>query len=45
MNSCNYTITYFVDYHMNTIGGMQNEMDFFGRCNMFVYNHDFVIFF
>ena len=30
---------------MNTIGDMQNEMDFFGRCKKFEYNHDFDIFF
>ena len=29
---------------MNTIGDMQNEMDFFGRCNEFEYFHDFVKF-
>ena len=27
---------------MDTIGDMQNEMDFFGHCNEFEYNHDFV---
>ena len=32
------------DYYMNTIGDMQNEKDFFYRCNEFEYNHDFVIF-
>ena len=35
---------YIVDYYTNTIGDMQNEMDFFGRCIMFEYNHDYVIF-
>ena len=29
---------------MNTIGDMQNEMDFYGQCNEFVYNHDYVKF-
>ena len=36
---------YIVDYYTNTIGDMQNEMDFYGHCNEFEYNHDFVIFF
>ena len=26
---------------MNTIGDMQNEMDFYDHCNEFEYNHDF----
>ena len=26
---------------MNTIEGMQNEMNFYGHCNEFEYNHDF----
>ena len=26
---------------MNTISDMQNEMDFYGYCSMFVYNHDY----
>ena len=30
--SCNYTITYFVDCYMNTIGDMRIEMDFYGHC-------------
>ena len=30
-----------VDYYMNTIGDMQNEMDFSYHCNEFEYNHDF----
>ena len=29
---------------MNTIGDMQNEMDFYGYCIEFEYNHDFVKF-
>ena len=45
MNSCNYTITLFVDYYIKTIGDMQNEMDFFYHCNEFVYNLDYEIFF
>ena len=28
---------------MNTIGDMQNEMDFFDHCNEFEYNHDYKI--
>ena len=36
---------YIVDYYLNTIGDMQNEMDFYGCCNEFVYIHGFVIFF
>ena len=28
---------------MNTIGDMQNEMDFFYHCNKFEYNHDYLI--
>ena len=27
---------------MNTIGDMQSEMDFYGHCKMFEYNHDFL---
>ena len=27
---------------MNTIGGMQNEMEYYGQCNNFEYNNDFV---
>ena len=27
---------------MNTIGDMQNEKDFYGRCKKFVYNQDYV---
>ena len=27
---------------MNTIGDMRNEMDFYGYCNGFEYNHDYV---
>ena len=30
---------------MNTIGDMQNEMDFYDHCKKFEHNHDFVIFF
>ena len=41
MNSRKYTTKSFVDYYKNTIDGMQNEMDFFGRYKKFVYNHDF----
>ena len=26
---------------MNTIDGMQNEMDFYGHCKKFEYNHGF----
>ena len=26
---------------MNTIGDMQNEMDFYGHCNGIEYNHDY----
>ena len=26
---------------MNTIGDMQNEMNFYDYCNMFEYNQDF----
>ena len=33
---------HIVDYYMNTIYEMRNEMDFFNRCKKFVYNHDFV---
>ena len=29
---------------MNTFGDMQNEMDFFGRCNEFENIHDYVKF-
>ena len=29
---------------MNTIGDMQNEMFFYGHCNMFEYNHNYVKF-
>ena len=31
-------------HYMKTIGDMQKEMDFYGHCNKFEYNHDFVIF-
>ena len=34
-----------LDYYTNTIGDMQNEMDFYDYCNEFQYNHDYVIFF
>ena len=27
---------------MNTIGDMQNEMDFYSQYNEFEYNHDFL---
>ena len=30
---------------MNTIGDMQNEMDFYGHCNEFEYNLDFLKFY
>ena len=30
-----------MDYYMNTIGNMQNEMDFFYHCKKFEYNQDF----
>ena len=30
-----------MDYHINTIGDRQNEMDFFYHCIEFEYNHDF----
>ena len=39
----NYNI--IVDCYMNTIGDMQNEMDFFYHWKKFQYNHDCVIFF
>ena len=29
------------DCYMNTIGDMQNEMDFYDHYNEFEYNHDF----
>ena len=29
---------------MNTIGDMQNEMNFYGYCIMFEYSHDFLKF-
>ena len=29
---------------MKTIGDMQNEMNFYGHCNEFEYNHDYEIF-
>ena len=34
-----------MDCYKNTIGDMQNEMDFYGHYNMFEYNHDFLNFF
>ena len=43
-----YVWVYFInieDCYMNTIDDMQNEMDFYGQCKKFEYNHDFVIFF
>ena len=30
----------YLDYYMNTIDDMQNEMDFYSHYNEFVYNHD-----
>ena len=30
-----------MDYYMNTIDDMRNEMDFYGHYKMFEYNHDF----
>ena len=30
---------------MNTIGDMQNQINFYGHCNEFEYNHDFLKFF
>ena len=33
---------HIVDCYMNTIGDMQNEMDFFYYCNEFVYNQGYV---
>ena len=35
---------HIVDYYINTTDDMENEMDFFGRCNVFEYIHDLVIF-
>ena len=35
----------YLDCYMNTIDGMQNEMNSYGYCNMFEYNYDFVNFF
>ena len=34
-----------VDYYINTIDDMQNEMDFYGHCKKFEYNHYFEQFF
>ena len=34
-----------VDYYMNTIGDMQNELNFFTHYNEIEYNHSFEIFF
>ena len=31
---------HIVDYYMNNIDDMQNEMDFFYHCKKFEYNHD-----
>ena len=36
---------HIVDYYVNTIGDMQNELDFFYQCKMFEYIHDFEQFF
>ena len=36
-----YTISEIVDYYLNTIGNMQNEMHFFYHYNVFEYIHDF----
>ena len=44
LNKCTYTITSLWIYYMNTIGDMQNEIDFYGHCNEFEYNQDYVIF-
>ena len=32
---------HIVDYYLNTIGNMRNEMDFFYHCKKFEYIHDF----
>ena len=40
MNSCKYTYN-IVDCYMNTIGDMQNELDYFYHCKTFQYNHGF----
>ena len=44
--TCNNTLLIsFVDFYMNTIGDMQNEMNFFHHYNEIEYNHYFEIFF
>ena len=43
LNKCTYTITSLWNYYLNTIVDMQNEMDFYGYCKMFEYNHDLVV--
>ena len=43
-----YNIKYlqvYEDYYMNTNSDMLNEKDFFGHCNEFEYNHDFLKFY
>ena len=32
----------YLEYYMKTTGDMQNEIYFYGHCNEFEYNHDFV---
>ena len=34
----------YLDYYMNTISDMLNEMDVYSHCNEFEYNHYFVKF-
>ena len=43
LNKCTYTITSLWIYYKNTIGDMQKEMNFYGYCNEFEYNHDLVV--
>ena len=42
LNKCTYTITLLWNFYMNTIDDMQNANYFYGYCNMFEYNHDYV---
>ena len=35
-------ILVYLDYYMNTIDDMQNEIDYVNHYNVFVYNHDFL---
>ena len=44
LNNCTYTITSLWNYYLNTIGDMQDEMDFYGLYNEFENNHDLVVF-